>query len=256
MTTFNRKPPEFIAEDEDDKNLIYCAEDLYNIHEYGIDINSRQLSLLGEPSFQLGVGTHDGQDMDEAAIGYIVANRFIKNLQVLQNAALEEESEQPVIIHMNTCGGSWTSGMAIYNAIKHSSLDTVVLNYGEARSMSSIIPLAADMFVMMPDSTRFMFHRGHVSYEGTGTNFHTFYREFCKTEQEMIDIYVHAMGRKHSCMTNEPETIRREWLTNQMEKHEDAYLSPEESVAYGFAHEIFDGDWARLFEPFQEEDSE
>lgn len=248
------KPP--VLGDDELEDMEYNPEDIYSIHEFGIDIDGCQLSLLGDPIFQIGAGTHDGQDMDEAAIGYVVANRFIKNLQILQNIYGGEDKPPPVIIHMNTHGGSWTSGMAIYNAIRHSSLDTVVVNYGESRSMSSIIPLAADMFVMMPHSTRYMFHRGYVSYEGTGTNFHTFYREYVKQEQEMLDIYVHAMSRKHGCMADKPDTIKREWLVNQMNLHEDAYLSPEEAVAYGFAHEIFDGDWDRLREPFQEDSTD
>lgn len=248
-----QKPPLLFGYDEENDDQ-YGPEDIYAMHEFGIDVDGCQLFLLGEPSFQFGVGVQDYQDMDEASIGYVVANRFIKNIQTLQNVYGEEEKPPPILIHLNTHGGSWTSGMAIYNAIRHSSMDTVVINYGEARSMSSIIPLAADQFVMMPDSTRYMFHRGMVSYEGTGTNFHTFYREYCKQEKEMLDIYVRAMSRAHGCMADKPDTIKREWLTMQMEKHEDAYLSPEEAVAYGFAHEIFDGDWDRLREPFEESD--
>jgi len=231
---------------QEDEGHDYDMEAIWALHEYGIDINARNLYLMGEPQFQIGVGTYDEEEMAEATIGFVAANRFIKNL----NAFQEIEGEDPVLVHMNTHGGSWTSGMAIYNAIKWSPLDVVALNYGEARSMSSIIPLAADHFVMMPDDTRYMFHMGTVSFEGTGTQFETYYQEWKKSNERMLRIYMEAMGRPHSKVNHWPYDAKRAWLVSQMQKHEDAYLDPEEAVHYGFAHEIFDGDWDRLVQQF------
>ena len=240
-------PPLLFDDDEDEA---YSPDAVHNLHEWSIDLDGRQLYLLGDHTYQVGTGSDSLDASTDPGIEYVAANRFIKNMSILQN----EDPEAPILIHMNTPGGSWTHGMAIYNAIKYSSCSVTVLNYGEARSMSSLIPLAADYFVMMPDSTRYMFHKGTVSFEGTGTQFETFYEQWIQTRERMLDLYVTAMNREHGCMKDKPDTMKREWLQQQMAAHEDAFLTPEEAVNYGFAHDIFDGVWESLMnfdEPIQ-----
>jgi ATP-dependent Clp protease protease subunit len=242
--------PEFVCEDaEESEDDAYAPDAVHNLHEWSVDIEGRQLYLLGDHTYQVGAGADSHDASVDPGIEYVTTNRFIKNMSILQ----QEDEDAPILVHLNTPGGSWTHGMAIYNAIKMSPCPITVLNYGEARSMSSLIPLAADYFVMMPESTRYMFHKGTVSFEGTGTQFETFYEQWVQSRNRMLDIYVKAMGREHSVAKGWGEQMKRDWLTNQMQLHEDAFLTAEQAVHYGFAHAIFDGDWESLtlYEPFQ-----
>ena len=228
----------------------YAPDAVHNLHEWSIDLEGRQLYLLGDHTYQVGAGADSQDATTDPGIEYVTANRFIKNMSILQ----QEDEDRPILIHMNTPGGDWTHGMAIYNAIKMSPCPITVLNYGEARSMSSLIPLAADYFVMMPYSTRYMFHKGTVTFDGTGTQFETFYEQWIQTRERMLDIYVNAMSRKHSEVREWSRDHKYTWLRDQMALREDAFLTPEETLQFGFADAIFDGDWESLtlYEPFED----
>ena len=226
----------------DDGEEAYSPDVVHNLHEWSIDVDGRQLYLLGDHTYQVGAGADSLDASVDPGIEYVTTNRFIKNMSILQ----QEDEDGPILIHMNTPGGSWTHGMAIYNAIKMSPCSVTVLNYGEARSMSSLIPLAADYFVMMPDSTRYMFHKGTVSFEGTGTQFETFYEQWIQTRDRMLDLYVEAMNREHSQVKDWSDSEKRHWLVGQMQLHEDAFLTAEQAIYYGFAHDVFDGVWESL----------
>ena len=43
---------------------------------------------------------------------YLMSSKFIKNLNILMRT-----NEDPILIHMKTCGGDWIEGMAIYEAL-------------------------------------------------------------------------------------------------------------------------------------------
>ena len=141
-------------------------------------------------------------------------------------------------------------GMAIYDTIKACPNRVTILNYTHARSMSSLIFQAGDKRVMLPNST-FMFHEGTVSFSGTHKQFMTQATEEAASREIMVDIYIKAMqdGGK---MSEHPKSKIKRWITDQMNKKEDVYLSAKQTVEYGFADEIFgeDGtyDWKKLIE--------
>jgi ATP-dependent protease ClpP protease subunit len=157
-------------------------------------------------------------------------------------------SDDPILVHMKTCGGYWEEGMAIYQAIKSCPNYVTVLNYTHARSMSSLILLAADWRVMMPYST-FMMHKGTNVLVGTGTQVDTDYHQVKIAEQQMLDIYVDAMVES---LIFEGKTRRQvqHWIERQMKAREDVYFTAEEAVQHNLADIIFGGDgtydWAKL----------
>ena len=223
------------------------SELVFTAHEYGIDLDAPNLYLFGNDSYIVGVGADDS--LHEPYIDYTMANRFVRNITRCQELWGEDET---ILVHMNTPGGCWRQGMVMRNAIYYCPNDVVILNYAEARSMSSIIGLAADSLVMMPHDSRFMFHQGTYSFEGTGTQLETEYREWQKTKTRMEDIYIEAMKRDHGSRKGESRKVLRAWIRAQMKQHEEVYLDPEEAVDLGFAHEVFDGDWERLRATFEE----
>jgi len=112
------------------------SQSLYEIHTYGVNIETREIYL-----HSVGLD-HEGE---ESGVESQMAVRFVKNLHTLNSI-----SSRPIIIHSHSVGGNWTDGMAIFDAIKASPSYTTCICYASAESMSSIIPQAADTRVLMP----------------------------------------------------------------------------------------------------------
>lgn len=219
-----------------DKSIKTKKDDrIRTIHEYGLDFEANTIYLDGREEY-----INEGE---EPGVEFAMANRFIRNLDVLTL-----KSSEPILVKMKTCGGDWKEGMAIHNAIKACPNKITILVYTHARSMSSLILQAADKRVMMPDS-EFMFHGGTESLEGTHKQFKTEYRQSIIYEQRMLEIYIDAMKLKGKLKHKSRKFIEG-WLNEQMNQKEDVYLSAKDAVKYGFADEVFgaDGvyDWGSL----------
>ena len=147
MTEVNHKLDKKIKAKSDDH--------VWHVHEYDVDLQSNHIYLMGMESYAAG---HE-EAIGEPGVEYSMANRFIRNLNICMRA----NPDKPVVIHMKTCGGDWTEGMAIYDAIKSCPMPVTILNYTHARSMSSLILQAANKRVMMPHSY-FMYHDGTLGY--------------------------------------------------------------------------------------------
>lgn len=225
-----------------DQPINYKADDhLDQIHTNAIDVKANHLYLHGDLEY---VGHIDSEG--EPGVEYAMAAKFIKNINIL----MRKNPNQPILIHQLTCGGDWSFGMAIYDAIKSCPVPITILNYTEARSMSSIIFQAANKRVMMPNST-FMFHRGFLGIEGTVTQVESAVNFNKLADDVMLDIYIDSMKRFGKFSKKSREWIK-EWLKSQMDKKEDVYLTAKQAVEFGFADEIFGGngkyDWSKLVE--------
>lgn len=208
---------------------------VYDVHEFDIDVEKRDIFLFGrEESYAEDV---------EPGVDYRMANRFIKNLRILQSI-----SSDPILIHMKTNGGFWEEGMAIYQAIKACPNHVVILNYTHARSMSSIILQAADYRAMMPFSV-FMYHDGTIDLSGTVKQFWTEAEQLRASTKLMMDIYIDVCEDAPAFAGKTRAQIRKH-LRYQMDKKEEVYLTAEETVQHGFADTVFgaDGqyDWSAL----------
>lgn len=208
------------------------------IHDYDLDYQSREIYLVGREDYLTAMD----EGNVEPGVDFAMANRFIKNLNLLQNS-----SSDPILLNLKSCGGDWLEGIAIYQAILACPCHVTILNYASARSMSSIIFLAGDKRVMMPYS-QYMFHMGTEGFEGTGTQYETEYEQFQLTKRQMLDIYVEKL-RESEPFRGESDGKIRQWLTRKMRAKEEVYLTAEEAVEYNFADEIFDLDWSKLKKP-------
>jgi len=217
---------------------------LYYILENDIDLISNHIYLFGIESYIYGAGS---DATAEPGVEYIMANRFIRNL----NMCMRKNPEKPLLIHMKTCGGDWGEGMAIYDSIRSFPWPVTILNYTHARSMSSIIFQAGNKRVMMPHS-HFMFHDGTYGIDGTLKQVRSAI-QFDKTnDDQMLNIYVKSMKAQGEFM-GKPEKQIKAWLRGQMDKKEDVYLSAEDTIKYGLADEIFDYNWKNLTSYTQEQ---
>ena len=226
-----------------DKNLQYSKkkrfsvdDHFFTIHEYSLDYENSEIYLMGSESY----ATELDEPLIEPGVDYTMANKFIKNLQTL----MKKGPDEAILIHMKTCGGDWSEGMAIYDAIKNCPNPVTILNYSHARSMSSLIFLAGSKRIMMPHST-YMFHRGSQGMGGTVTQFLTEAEECKKALISMKNVYIEAM-RKDGKMKKWSDKRIDTWLDDKMNKKEEVYFDAMQSVEFGFAHEVFDGNWDKL----------
>lgn len=225
-----------------EKKIKYASDHpLFDIHSYDIDVPANHIYLFGHDDYA-GSEFLEG---DEPGVEYTMANRFIRNLNILRR-----NSDKPILIHMKTCGGEFAEGMAIYDTIKSCPNHVTILSYTHARSMSSLIFQAADKRVMMPHST-FMFHDGTMATDGTIKQFLNEADEIKKYSAQMMKIYIDVMKQKGKFKRTSRQKIY-DWLRAQMDKREEVYLDAAQAIQYGFADEIFDGDWDNLLN-FDEE---
>lgn len=124
--------------------------------EEGISINTRTI-YLGS------INSNDSYDEteEEPGIYWNTARRLIKGIHLLDSNA--QDGKKPITIIMNSCGGTWEQGMAIYNAIKYAKNHVTIINMSHARSMTSLIFQAGDYRITSPDGL-YMIHDGHTAH--------------------------------------------------------------------------------------------
>jgi ATP-dependent protease ClpP protease subunit len=206
---------------------------LYDLHNYGANIDTREIFLHNY------YGTNDE---DNPGVEYKMSNNFLKNIR-----ALEIKSDKPIMIHMQSVGGEWSDGMAIYDAIQMSRCHVTIIAYGQAESMSSIIFQAADRRLITPN-TYFMSHYGSTGASGeylSVQNWVKYEKYICDM---MIDIYAQScIGGKFfkEKYGSSPDVEKVKTFLLRKLKSGDWYLNAEDAVHYGFADRIIDS-WQKL----------
>lgn len=203
---------------------------LKDFHDYGANINTREIFLHNH---------YLTEDNQNPGVEYRMSNTFLKNLR-----AIDMRSDQPITIHMQSIGGDWSDGMAIFDAISMCRSYVTIIAYGQASSMSSIILQAADYRALTPNA-HFMCHFGSSEFSGEYLNV----MNAADYEKKICDImfniyakrcvngkfYYEKFGKKPS------EKQVKQFLIRKF-KSGDWYLNAEESIYYGFA-DIVLKDW-------------
>ncbi len=191
------------------------------IHELGLDIENSEVYLNGDSLVK----------DEEPGVDYRMATTFIKNLNILKL------HQKPITIHMNTMGGDWQYGMAIYDAIKHYPYITTIINHSWARSMSSIILQAADKRVMMPHSS-FMAHLGTGLYDGHYLTAQASAAWDKRTEDVMYGIYAQRMIKHQTWQNTNIDSIKLS-IRDKLRENGDWWLNAEETIYFGLADRIY-----------------
>lgn len=202
----------------------YEAPDVELIHSENLDYRGSSIYL-------------EGDEVESK-----IAAQFLKNLHILSN----KPGDEVILIHMKINGGHWEQGMAIFDNIRACPKPVVLLNHAYAESMSSIILQSADKRVMLPHS-KFMFHEGWMETSGTSKQVKTQAKINDINNEEMLNIYIESL-KETGKFKNWAKKRIRQFLVDQMHQHEEVYLSSTEAVKWGFADEVFDGDWNKLRE--------
>lgn len=226
------------------RNISQRSEMIYDAHNFGIIIDTREI-FISPPT---------DEDVGEAMIDHNVCHQFLRNLQILNSMG-----HDPILIHMATCGGDWSYGMAMYDAIKNSCDDDelsniVILAYAHARSMSSIIPQAATWRVLMPHAD-FLVHYGQYGDEGNYTNVMANMKWYEKSNDQMMDAYLERI-REGQFFKREgwDDKQIRQWLRDTIDKKQEFYMTPRDAVDKGFADAVLGDEGYETIRKLREEE--
>lgn len=194
------------------------------IHSLDLDFDNRIIYLQGSDPIAGG---------EEPGVDYRMSSKFIKNINILQLA-----SKDPIYVHMNTIGGEWAYGMAIFDAIMLAKCHVTIVAYSWARSMSSIIFQAADRRVMMPNAS-FMVHWGTSSEDGHYTAVKSSVEFQTKSEKVMIEAYAdRCIDGNYFKNNNMNYDQVCEFIIDKITRKSDWWLTAHEAVEFGFADEV------------------
>lgn len=177
---------------------------------------------------------YSGPSDEESGIEYRMATQFVKNLRLL-----DQYNQDNILIHLQSPGGDWVHGMAMYDAIQAARSTVIILAYGEVSSMSSILLQAACHRVMMP-SCEFMLHRGFLSLEGVATTVQSNAAWNKKTDMTMLQLYAkRAVCGPFFREREMTESATIKFIDRKIRKLGDWNLNAEEAVRYGLADGVF-----------------
>lgn len=158
-------------------------------------------------------------DSDEG-VDSLMAERLIKALHLF----LAADPEKEIRIILNSAGGYWTHGMAIYDAIMACTAHVTIEVYGNCMSMGSVILQAADERIIHPNTT-FMIHDGYEGMsEVTPRTFEAWGKQSKLTRKRMYEIYSERSGKSV--------------LYWEKKCSADFIMTAEEAVALGLADKV------------------
>lgn len=138
---------------------------------------------------------------------------------------LNNASNKPLNIYINSNGGEVFEGFAIYNILKrYSGYKTVVID-GLAASIASVIAMAGDK-VQMNTASMMMIHNASGLCYGNADDMKKVVQALEQINEVIRDVY--------KTRTN----LDDERLTNLMDN--ETFMTAKECVEYGFADEIVD----------------
>jgi len=178
----------------------------YNIKrylDYDVDVDARLIYF--------------GSD-EEDELSSDIASGIIKAIQILTRI-----SKDPITVTMNSPGGDYYHGMAVYDAIRNCPCEVTTVAYGYCMSMGSIIFQAGDIRIMAPHAIM-LIHDGQESFWGTPKELVAYADHSKKVEQTVHRIYLERTGM--------PKKKFLEMYLNTR------YFTAGEAVKYGFADKV------------------
>ena len=194
--------------------------DISEAHDNDIIVASREIFLHGE--------IEEGED---TGINSHISNKFLKNLQILENI-----NNTPIVIHQYSIGGEWESGMMIYDAIQQSLSPFVFVCHGLAASMGSVVPQSVyqkGVRLTMPNCY-WLIHEGEQAMSGTVKQVQSYF-EFSKLHKShMYNIYSAVCFETGERFKDMSKAKTKAFIRRKLESKEDWWLTAEEAVTHGF----------------------
>ena len=182
-----------------------------------------KIDMYGEVVQTRPVDWWTGQPMEG---NFIAVDEFLKDLDQLQG-------KDHVTVHINSVGGDFYAGLAIYNRLRNLNISVTTINDGLAASAGSIIFMAGDKGQRKVNAGSNLMIHGVLSF------FYGYYnvadlKQAIKTleahNKAAIAAYVEATG------------LDEETVKTAMSK--DTYMTGKEAVEAGWADELITGEGA------------
>lgn len=181
----------------------YCFEDMFQQE----DIDNRRLYINGE--------------IDENVIDSIVYHILRFNRL---DKGLPREERMPIILYLNSPGGTVTEGYGVIDAIMQSNTPVYTVNLAECYSMGFLIFLAGEKRYGMPNST-------YLCHDGSSMAFDSMSKLKDRMEFEIGQMSEHirdyVVSRTNITSKQYNENYRKEW-----------YFYPEEAKQLGVVTHI------------------
>jgi ATP-dependent Clp protease protease subunit len=155
-------------------------------HDYNINIASRSIYFgKGSSDFNSSL---DEVDCDSAA-------QAIKNFLILDSLGQEE-----ITFYINSPGGSWEDGIAVYDIIKSLKSPVKIIGIGKVYSMGSVI-IQAGVERLITPNTALMIHDGTSGYVADSKSSEAWSDFGKQIRRDMYKIYFDKMVKAKSDIT-------------------------------------------------------
>ena len=196
---------------------------LDNWHEHRVDREAFIVFVGGDPHEETSTG-------EEPGVTHHMADRLELNLSVLTHI----NPKRPILLVLSSCGGNWEEGMQMFSALLTCPNPITVVGVKHCRSMTSLIPLAADKFYIRPPA-QYMYHYGCFGWDGlAGEEAWTAFEELKAANDMMLRIYVARLKEQGKYSKDHPAKVRA-MLEDKMRRKVDVFLSADDAVQWGFA---------------------
>lgn len=193
---------------------------IIDIHNFNIDLKNREVYL------------HSYIDsVEEGGVDYRSSVMFEKNIRYLDLI-----SHDPILVHMHLPGGEWQDCLGMYDSIRASCSNIIILAYAKAESSSSVLLQAADLRILMPN-TNVLIHYGSFSINDEHSKAAASSVKWNEEEcDKMIDIFTDRCMESHMAKDkNWKRMMARKHIMSQLANKCDWILKADEAVNYGFA---------------------
>lgn len=185
---------------------------------YSMETNGRtaDVYIFGDIVDAANIGFDEWAGVDFGDVsGLSIANE-IKNLDV-----------DTINVHINSCGGYTSEGLAIYNTLKNHPAKVVTYCDGFACSAASVVFMAGDERIMGAASA-LMIHNAWTQTEGNAAQM--------RQQADVLEKISQAAGNAYA----EKVSISREELDALLDgdNHEGTWILPGEAVQMGFATSV------------------
>lgn len=176
---------------------------------------------------------HDNNyKLDDSSITFATANNFIQEFHKV------EKADKQVLIHAQSIGGDWESGLSIYDVIVNSAAKVDIIGHGCLYSMGSIILQAAKKRMLLPNCVM-MVHLGTSEISGEHNTVSSTVKYYEQMKKLMLNIYarrcINGAYFKEKGMSEEKVA---DFLMKKIRDKNDWYLLADEAVHYGFADQV------------------
>jgi ATP-dependent Clp protease protease subunit len=189
--------------------------------DHAIHFHETNLHMSTRTIYFGSVGVDSNTDSDE--VNCRTVGQLIKNLHILETKEIG-----PISLLLNTPGGSWEDGIAVYDLLKSLKSEVTIIGMGKIWSMGSIIFQAGKKRVLLPNTT-ILIHDGTDGYIGDAKSFENWAEDSKRVRNIMYNIYYDGMKKKNPKITLKD--------IENMCAH-DKILNAEEAIKIGLADEI------------------